>query len=95
MNKIFEYQKHMIMTFVAIIVVIFIGVIFKIRHYSYANELLILGLVSTFLLFLITLYDMIVSPIRKKGLWIFGLILSPIVVGLLYVFLRKDMIEIK
>jgi len=95
MNNLFQYRQYLTLAFVIQFITIFTGAFFKINHYPYANQLLIIGFVLVIVLFLITGYDMIVSPIRKKGLWLFGLLISPFLVGFLYLFLRSDMLEKK
>jgi hypothetical protein len=36
---------------------------------------------------------MMTFPIKKWPLWIFGLIISPLIVGLIYCFMRDDLLD--
>jgi hypothetical protein len=95
MNKFFNYKFVLAAIDIIMIVLVIVGVFFKLWHLRYGNELLILAFSGVLILFGITLYDMIVSPIRKKAIWIITLCFAPLLVGLLYTFLRNDMLESK
>ena len=93
MNKIFDHKFFLASTIIIAFVLGLIGVLFKIMHYYYANEILIIYMFGVILLLGITLFDMIVSPIRKKAIWIITLCFAPLLVGLLHALLRNDMLE--
>ena len=93
MNKIFDHKFFLASTIIIAFVLGLIGVLFRIMHYYYANEILIIYMFGVILLLGITLFDMIVSPIRKKAIWIITLCFAPLLVGLLHTFLRNDMLE--
>ena len=93
MNKIFDHKFFLASAIIIAFVLGLIGVLFKIMHYYYANEILIIYMFGVILLLGITLFDMIVSPIRKKAIWIITLCFAPLLVGLLHTFLRNDMLE--
>ena len=93
MNKSFYYKFFLASAIIIAFVLGLIGVLFKIMHYHYANEILIISMFGVILLFEITLFDMILSPIRKKVIWIITLFFAPLLVGLLHTFLRNDMLE--
>jgi hypothetical protein len=95
MSKIFQYKFVTATVIVIMFIVAIIGAMFKIMHWPGANEMLITSMFGGILLFGITLYDMIVSPIRKRAIWIITLCFAPLLVGLLYTFLRNDMLESK
>lgn len=95
MNKIFHYKFVLAFIIIGMFFMIILGVVFKIMHWPGANEMLITSMFGGILLFGITLYDMIVSPIRKRAIWIITLCFAPLLVGLLYTFLRNDMLESK
>lgn len=93
MSKIFQYKFFLASVIIAMFIIAIIGALFKIMHWPYADEMLIISMSGAILLFGITLYDMIMSPIRKKAIWIITLCFAPLLVGLLYTFLRNDMLE--
>lgn len=93
MNKFFQYKFVIAGIIIAMLMIAVIGALFKIMHWPGANEMLITSMFGGILLFGITLYDMIVSPIRKRAIWIITLCFAPLLVGLLYAFLRNDMLE--
>jgi hypothetical protein len=93
MNKIFHYKFVLASVIILMCMLAIFGVLFKFFHWPYSNEILIVSMSGAILLFGITLYDMIRSPIRKKAVWIITLCCAPLLVGLLYAFLRNDMLE--
>ncbi|MCE2962043.1 MAG: GldL-related protein [Chitinophagales bacterium] len=93
MNKFSHYKFIIAGIIIVMLTIAVIGALFKIMHWPYANETLIIAMSGGIVLFLAILYDMIVSPIRKKAIWIITLCFAPLLVGLLYTFLRNDMLE--
>jgi multisubunit Na+/H+ antiporter MnhE subunit len=93
MNKVFHYKFIIAGIIIAMLIIAVIGALFKIMHWPNADEMLIASMLGAILLFGIILYDMIVSPIRKKAIWIITFCFAPLLVGLLYTFLRNDMLE--
>lgn len=90
MKKIQKF-KYLIISIVLLqIVIISVGAFFKISHYPYANEFLVIGLSLNIITFLVTLTDMILAKIENKALWIIGLFLSSGIVSILYFITRKN-----
>jgi len=92
MNTVFKFKFILAAIFLLIFSIAITGALFKIM-WPYADHLLIGSFTLYMGLFFITRYDMLVSPIRKRGIWLFGLILAPLLVGLIYTFMRDDMLE--
>jgi hypothetical protein len=95
MNKFFQYKFVIAGIIIVMLLIAMVGALFKIMHWPNADDMLITSMFGGILLFGITLYDMIVSPIRKRAIWIITLCFAPLLVGLLYIFLRNDMLESK
>jgi hypothetical protein len=93
MNKLFHYKFIIAGIIIVMLTIAVIGALFKIMHWPYANEMLITAMSGGIALFFAILYDIIVSPIRTKPIWIITLCFAPLLVGFLYTFLRNDMLE--
>ena len=93
MNESFYYKLVIASVIIIIPIVAILGSLFKIMRWLGVNEMLIFSILGVLILFGVTLYDMILSPIRKKVIWIITLFFAPLLVGLLYTFLRNDMLE--
>jgi hypothetical protein len=93
MNKLFQYKFLLASVIIIMFVIAIIGALFKIMHWPGANEMLLLSFFGALIVLGLTLYDMVVSPIRKKAIWIVTLFFAPLLVGLLYTFLRDDMLD--
>lgn len=91
MSKIFQYKIILAIIFCLFFMIAIVGWLFKVMHWPGANELLIVSMTGGFILWIVVLYDMIVSPIKKKLIWILTMLCAPLLVGILYTFLRDDM----
>lgn len=93
MIKSSQFKYYLIAVFIISIAIGLLGALFKIMHWPWANEMLILAFLVTLILFVILFYDMMTFPIKKKPLWILGLIVSPLIIGLIYCFMREDLLD--
>ncbi len=93
MNNLFHFKFYLVSVFVFSITIGLLGALFKLMHWPWADEMLVIALLTTLILCVILLYDMLTFPIKKKPLWIFGLIISPLIVGLIYCFMRDDLLD--
>ena len=94
MNNLFQFKYYLASVFLFSIAIALLGALFKIMQWPWANEMLIIALLITLILCAILLYDMLTFPIKKKPLWIFGLIISPLTVGIIYCFMRDDLLDV-
>lgn len=81
------------------IVVVILGALFKIMHYPYSLTLMIIGLLSMLLFWILTLTE-IMSSTRISGsekfMWLIGLIFCGSIAGLVYLLSgRKRIINNK
>jgi|694.fasta_scaffold03850_2 hypothetical protein len=93
MNNLFQFKYYLAAVFIFSIAIALLGALFKLMHWPWADEMLLIALLITLILCFILLYDMMTFPIKKRPLWIFGLIISPLIVGLIYCFMRDDLLD--
>jgi hypothetical protein len=93
MNEFFVYRIQLSIAYLLVFLTIIPGAFLKIIHWPYANFLLSIGIVILIPLFILTINDIIVRPIRNKPLWIAGVLLSPAIVGLIYLIKRDNLVE--
>jgi hypothetical protein len=93
-------KNKIIKIIIAIVVVvsyllIIFGALFKLMHWTGADEMLKLAIGSQILVIIVYFINIILSPISKKWAWIIGGLLNPFGCAIIYYFNKNDLIKLK
>ena len=90
-----DKKKILMLSFVLAILIVVLGSLLKIMHWSYATEVLIIGLLSQLVFIILSLTEISKSDRidgTEKFMWFIGFIFMGTISGLLYILSARKRI---